>query len=182
MIEGVGPQIAFWHLAIITVGSAFAVTATRNLIHAFLFLVLTFVGVAGLFLLMSAEFLAVAQILIYVGGISVLLVFAIVLTPRNARDNGETAMLPFGAIGAVLIGTMIIFTIFNTEWATVDERNLGETTRAIGEALLNRWVLPFEIASVLLVVAMVGSLVIARGDRPGDLNAPEAPPEPRRVQ
>jgi NADH-quinone oxidoreductase subunit J len=182
MIEGVGPQIAFWHLALITVGSAFAVTATRNLIHALLFLVLTFVGVAGLFLLMSAEFLAIAQVLIYVGGISILLVFAIVLTPRNARDNSETAMLPFGALGAVLIATMVIFTIFNTEWSTVDERNLGETARAIGEALLDRWVLPFEIAAALLVVAMVGSLVIVRGERPGELNAPEPRPDPRRVE
>ena len=91
-MDGVGVNIAFWVLAVVTIGAALGVMAARNLLHAVLFLILTFIGVAGFFLLLSAEFLAMAQIIIYVGAIAVLVLFAVMLTPHAGQSNSETKM------------------------------------------------------------------------------------------
>jgi NADH-quinone oxidoreductase subunit J len=144
-------------LAVITVGAALMVVAVRNLLHAVLFLVLSFIGVAGLYITLSADFVAIAQILIYVGAISVLIIFALLLTPRASRDNAET----FLQGPALVLAAMFAFTVgavaLVTDW---DVASRGPFT----EALLNKYVLPFEIASVLLLAAMVGAIVLVRED------------------
>ena len=90
-----GFHLAFWSLSAITIGGALMIIVSRNLIHAVVFLILSFIGVAGLFITLSADFLALVQILVYVGAIAVLMLFAILLTPRAARDNDENlAALP----------------------------------------------------------------------------------------
>ena len=89
-MDDAGTVIAFWVLAAITVGSALMVVAARNLIHAVVFLIVSFMGVAGLYITLSADFVAVTQILIYVGAISILMLFAIMLTPTADRTNAET--------------------------------------------------------------------------------------------
>jgi len=165
-MEDTAVIVAFYVLAIITLVSALMVATVRDLVHAVLFLVLSFVGVAGLYITLSADFVAVVQILIYVGAISVLMLFAILLTPRSGRDN---ASVPFAAplgVLAGLIGAVIIFVGLKTEWAKTSGGNTFETTAGqIGEALLDPYVIPFEVASVLLVVAMLGAIVLVR---PGD--------------
>ena len=130
-MEGSGPVIAFWMLAAVTLVAAGGVLVSRNLLHAVLFLILAFIGVAGHFVLLSAEFLAMAQVIIYVGAISVLVLFAILLTPRASRDNGETKAFPFGALLAIALAAVFLFVINDYDWRTV-----AESPRIAPEALV----------------------------------------------
>ncbi|MBI1885587.1 MAG: NADH-quinone oxidoreductase subunit J [Chloroflexi bacterium] len=159
-----GSVVAFWTLAALTVGSALMVVAVRNLVHAVVYLILSFVGVAGIFVLLSADFLAVAQVLIYAGAIPVLIIFAIMLTPRAARDNAETSLgLPALPLVGALLATIISIAVV-TDWPEATRGGFEETTSVIGEALLSTYVLPFEIASVLLLAAMLGAIILVRED------------------
>lgn len=160
-MNGAGPTIAFWVLAAVTLVAGGGVMGTRSLFHAVLLLILTFVGIAGFFVLLSAEFIAMAQIIIYVGAISVLVLFAILLTPRAGRYNGETRMLLPAVLLSVCLAAVFLFAIHDATWPTVgSEPNFN--TNQLGEALLTTWVLPFEIASVLLTAALVGAIMLAR--------------------
>ena len=163
--------VAFYVMAAITLISALMVAMVRDLVHAVLFLILSFIGVAGLYITLSADFVAVVQVLIYAGAISVLMLFAIMLTPRSGRDNaGVSFKAPISVVSG-LIGATIVFVALKTEWVTSgEEGNSSENTAAeIGRALLDPYVLPFEVASVLLVVAMVGAIILVRpeGEEPG---------------
>jgi NADH-quinone oxidoreductase subunit J len=160
-MDGGGVTFAFWVLSAITLIAAGGVMVSRNLLHAVLFLILTFVGIAGFFVLLSAEFIAMAQVIIYVGAIAVLVLFAVLLTPRAGRDNGETKFAAPGLLLAVCLAAVFLFVIHDTAWQTTDEAyQLGP--RELGRALLETWVLPFEIASVLLTAAMVGAIMLTR--------------------
>jgi NADH-quinone oxidoreductase subunit J len=158
---GAGPTIAFWILAGLTLVSGAGVMLSRNLLHAVLFLIVTFIGVAGFFVLLSADFIAMAQIIIYVGAISVLVLFAVVLTPRAGRDNGESEFAVTAVSLAVALAAVFIFVITDTSWSKV-AADPALTGRELGNALLTTWVLPFEIASVLLTAALVGAIMLAR--------------------
>lgn len=160
-MDGVGVTIAFWILAAVTLGAAAGVMLTRSLLHAVLLLILAFIGVAGFFALLSAEFLAMAQIIIYVGAISVLVLFAILLTPRAGRYNGETKMLLPALLLAICLAAVFLFVISDAAWPTNGEAP-GFTPALLGTELLRTWVLPFELASVLLTAALVGSIMLAR--------------------
>ena len=161
-----GAVVAFWVLTVMTIGAALMVVAVRNLIHAVVFLILSFLGIAGLFVTLSADFVAVAQVLIYAGAIPVLILFAIMLTPRAGRDNAETMLrLPALVLAATLAVTIIVIAL-RTDWDLGGGSGFPETASAIGEALLSTYVLPFEIASVLLLAAMVGAIVLVRPEGP----------------
>ena len=161
-MDDAGTVAAFWILAVITVGSALMVVAVRNLIHAVVFLIVSFLGIAGLYITLSADFVAVTQVLIYAGAVSVLILFAIMLTPRAGRDNAETFLRLPALLLAVLVGFTIGFVSLETDWSISDRGGFQETASGIGEALLSKYVLPFEMASVLLLVAMVGAIVLVR--------------------
>jgi NADH:ubiquinone oxidoreductase subunit 6 (subunit J) len=157
-----GVVAAFWVLTVTAVGSALMVAAVRNLLHAVLFLVLSFVGVAGLYVTLSADFVAVVQVLIYAGAIAVLMLFAIMLTPRAARDNADGIFWVPALVLAGLMATAVGLIVTRTEWAVSDRGPFSQTASTIGQALLDPFVLPFEIASVVLVAAMIGAIVIVR--------------------
>lgn len=159
-----GVVIAFWALSAITVASALMVAAVRNLVYAVLFLVLSLMGVAGLYITLSADFIAMAQILIYVGAIAVLLLFAIMLTPRAGRNNAESPFWAPGLVVAGLVAATISMVAVSTDWHQGDQGQFTSTAQLLGEALLDPFVLPFEIASVVLVVAMIGAIVLIRED------------------
>jgi len=163
-MDDAGTITAFWVLTVVTLGAALMVVIVRNLFHAVLSLILSFVGVAGLYLTLSADFVAVAQVLIYAGAISVLILFAMMLTPRAARDNAETFLQGPALILAGLMAGTIAGVVAATDWSEASRGPFTETAQAIGDALLNHYVLPFEIASVLLLVAMVGAIVLVRED------------------
>lgn len=160
-MEGGGVTFAFWVLSAITLVAAGGVMVSRNLLHAVLFLILTFIGIAGFFVLLSAEFIAMAQVIIYVGAIAVLVLFAVLLTPRAGRDNGETKFAAPAVLLSVCLAAVFLFVIHDTAWKTGDVAP-ELSTADLGVALLETWVLPFEIASVLLTAALVGAIMLTR--------------------
>jgi NADH-quinone oxidoreductase subunit J len=167
-VDDTAVVVAFYVLAAITLLSALMVGVVRDLIHAVLFLILSFIGVAGLYITLSADFVAVVQVLIYAGAISVLMIFAVLLTPRSDRDNAPVSYAaPLGVL-AGLVGAVIIFVGLETDWRQVDGDRFGQTAQEIGSALLGPYALPFEIASIVLVVAMIGAIILVRPGNGGD--------------
>lgn len=156
--------VAFYALAILTLVSALMVAVVKDMVHAVLFLILSFIGVAGLYITLSADFVAVVQVLIYAGAISVLMLFAILLTPESSRNNATVSFRAPISVIAGLVGAIIVFVALKTHWVTSgDHGNLFTNTPVdIGRALLDPFVLPFEIASILLVIAMVGAIILVR--------------------
>jgi NADH-quinone oxidoreductase subunit J len=140
------------------------VILARNLFHAILFLVLSFVGFAGLYITLSADFVAVAQVLVYAGAIGVLMIFAVMLSPRSDRDNGENALQAGALVLAGLMAAAVTFIALETDWPLAEREPFSGTATTIGEALLDPFVLPFEIAAVLLAAAMIGAIVLVRED------------------
>jgi NADH-quinone oxidoreductase subunit J len=158
--------VVFWVLAIVTVGSAAAVVLSRALINSAFALLFTFFGVAGLYVLLGADFLAAAQLLIYVGGILVLLLFGVMLTHKIYDldlQSGTSQLVP-GLIVAVGLFVVLAATALRTEWAT-SPRAPAPTTSEIGRLFMGEYLLPFEAASVLLLVALVGAAMIVRRRR-----------------
>ncbi len=159
-----GFHLAFWSLAAMTIGGASMIMISRNLIHAVIWLVLSMLGVAGLYLTLSADFIAVVQVLIYVGAISVLMLFAIMLTPRAERDNSQTSVTAPAAIVVLLIMIATLWVAVDTDWGAVREAALTDQARLIGESLIKHYILPFEIGAALLTAALVGAIALARQD------------------
>jgi len=157
-------QFIFIVLSIITLGAALAVVTSKNLFHSALFLVLSFVGVAGLYVLLEAGFLAAVQILVYVGAISILIIFAIMLTRRlMARDLVQrNAQWGISALVALLLFAVLGFVLLRVNWPVVEAAVSQESISILGQELMSTYALPFEVASVLLLVALVGSIIIAR--------------------
>ena len=161
--------IAFYVLAIVILGSALAVVSVKNIVHAALALIATFFFVAWLYLLMSADLLWVAQLLIYAGAIPVLVVFAIMLTRRSMSDtsNAESANKLWGALisaGVFLLLALVLLPA-NGYRGRYPEGAAG-TVRIIGTELVNRYAVPFEVVSVLLLVGLIGAVVLARREGP----------------
>ena len=154
--------IAFYAIAATTVANALAVILVRNLVHAVLFLALTFVGVAGVYVVLAADFVAVVQVLIYAGAIGVLMTFAIMLTPAADRENSETSFAWPALVLAGLVLGAISYVAYATEWNVADREAFATTAEALGEAFLNPYIIPFEIASVLLMTAMIGAIILSR--------------------
>ncbi len=156
--------LAFFILAAITIGAAVLVVTVRNVVHAALALVGAFFGVATLYLLLEAEFLAVVQVLIYVGAISVLILFAIMLT-RGLMQSEETGVnnqwAAAAAIGVVLFLGMVIVAI-RGPGAEGTQAITADLVPRLGTLLVTTYVLPFEVVSLLLLGALVGALMIAR--------------------
>jgi len=157
-------SIVFYVLAAITVVAAAAVVWVRNIFHAALFLVLTFVGVAALYITLNADFLAAVQVLIYAGAVAVLLIFAIMLTQNARMGNRSNNQRGPAILISVLVLIAVGWTVWNTVWPAAGEEPTVPTTAPIAQLLFNQYVLPFEVASVLLLVAMIGAIILARED------------------
>jgi len=159
-------EAAFWILSAITVlGALFAITL-RNLVHCVLSLILFFLGIAGHYFLLRADFLGAVQILIYIGAVAVLMLFAIMLTRHVTGDEGPREVL--GGKWWAGMGTAII--IAGLLWAVIRKDQLAQllpsgaaktSVAAIGKALVADWVVPFEAMGVLLTAALIGAVVIA---------------------
>jgi NADH:ubiquinone oxidoreductase subunit 6 (subunit J) len=126
-------------------------------------------GMAGLFLFLHADFLAATQVLIYVGGVLVLLLFGIMLTQQMVEADIRTGRIQFAPtlLAMFIVLGFLLFLIFKTPWNISTASGFEETTRGIGILLMTEWLLPFEVASVLLLAALVGAVSIARARRPG---------------
>jgi NADH-quinone oxidoreductase subunit J len=163
----------FLLFSLFTLGGGLAVVTQRNMVRAAGALILSLFGVAGLFVLMEAGFLAAAQILVYIGAIAILIIFAVMLTRRVADESLPSMNSQWAwALGMmVVVLGLLLYTIVVTWPLGVEATGVpvlaGDSTRGLGVALLSKeqFVLPFEIASVLLLSAMVGAIVIAREKR-----------------
>jgi len=161
-------QIIFLIVAAFTLGSALMVVTTRNLVHAALWLVSTLFGVAVIYALLNANFIAVVQVVIYIGAIAILFIFAVMLTRRDMRDSGPQLNSNWwlGAIVAALVFTGLVFLLQGWSGFTGTASDLPsgfDPIGLLGEALVSpeAYVLPFEVASVLLLAALVGAVYVA---------------------
>ncbi len=157
-------DLGFWLLASLGIGAALAVVMVRDVFRAALALVLCLLTVAGLYITLSADFLAAAQVLIYVGGISVLIILAIMLT-RDSQHGSQSNRLKLpAALVALLFVGVLGFSVLNTDWRTSAAAPVAPTTGPLAERLLgaNGFVLPVEIAAALILAAVLGAIVIAR--------------------
>jgi NADH-quinone oxidoreductase subunit J len=157
-------DIAFWLLAIVTVVAALAVVVLRDIFRAALSLVLCFITVAGLYVTLSADFLAAVQILVYVGAISILLILGIMLT-RDVQLGSPTnkLRLPAFLAAVVFLGTMA-WAVLNTTWAISPATPVEPTTATLAGKLFgeNGYILTVEIAAVMLLAAILGAIVLVR--------------------
>jgi NAD(P)H-quinone oxidoreductase subunit 6 len=154
----------FYLVAILTVGSAFIVAFSRNIIYSAFSLLGTFAGVAGLYVFLGADFVAGVQLLIYVGGILVLILFAVMLTHRIT--DVEITNRAAGRIPALIITGLFVYllieTVRQTPWVKVKEIVYQPTTAKIGDLFLESYLLPFELASLVLLAALIGAVVLSR--------------------
>jgi NADH-quinone oxidoreductase subunit J len=159
-----GLNIAFWILAVIGVIAALAVVWLRDVFRAALSLVLCFLAVAGIYITLSADFLAAVQVLIYVGAISVLIILAIMLTREVQRGSPSNRLKIPAIIVAVLFLGGVVFALLNTPWPVSSVLPLEPTTSALAGLLFGKggFILPVEIAPVLLLAAIVGAIALVR--------------------
>jgi NAD(P)H-quinone oxidoreductase subunit 6 len=156
--------VIFYLVAAVTVGSAAMVAFSRNIIYSAFSLLGAFAGVAGIYVFLGADFVAAIQLLIYVGGILVLILFAVMLTHRITDvkiTNRAAGKIPALAIVGVLIG-LLVQTIRQTPWAKAKEVLYTPTSAKIGDMFLQEYLLPFELASLVLLAALIGAVVLAR--------------------
>lgn len=174
MIELNAQTVTFAAFSVITLGGALGVVLNRNLFRGAVWLMVSLFGVAGLFVLLSAPFLAAVQVLVYIGAISILITFAVMLTRSMTNIDERFTRKWQGLVVAVLMFILIMIGVIWPVWGTggsqfdaVSEPDaIVADTTDLGIALVdgNQYVLPFEVASLLLTAAMIGAIVIARED------------------
>ncbi len=168
MEQGLGIQIAFWAFAALTLGSAFVAATGSKIVHSVFALMATFFGVAGIYAILGSDFLAVTQVIVYVGGILILLAFGVLLTdrvPAEYKVASPRRWLP-ALVAAGLVAAGLIGALMNSVWPRVIRGPLPaaeSTVEKIGASLLTDYLIPFEFSSILLLVVLVGAARVARG-------------------
>jgi len=159
-----GLEIAFWILAIVGIGAALAVVLLRDIFRAALCLVLCFLTIAGIYVTLSADFLAAVQVLIYVGAIGILIILAIMLTREVQRGSLSNKLRIPAFVVAILFLGAVGFAMINTPWQLAGVAPLEPTTPALAGKLFGEegFILPVEIAAVLLLAAILGAIVLVR--------------------
>ena len=160
-------EILFWVLAVVMGVSALRVVTTQNVVHAALYLVGTLMGAAALYVLLLAEFLAWAQVLIYVGAVVVLMLFGLMLTRapigKRSYDNNQRLVAALVAGGLFAVMSWILIDGFSGQKVPLADSE-GISAESIGEVIFSSYVWPFEVVSVLLLAALVGAVLISRKD------------------
>ena len=166
----------FWFLAVVTIGGAFVVAFSRDLARAIFMLMFALGGIAGFYAWLGADFLFAVQLLIYVGGILVILIFAMMVSQRFPVEEEEpnlnkdmsgilVSLVTFAGIAGVALGT---------SWPEVQLSEFEPTTTTIGEALLTTYLLPFEIAGMILLIALLAATLMTRVDSASSATEEEA--------
>lgn len=160
-------DLIFYLFAAVTLLSAAVVVSSKNIIYSAFSLVLTFFGVAGLYILLGADFIGVVQILVYVGGIMILLLFGVMLTNKITSVDirtGTINVLPSAIAIGVFMGLVTSIMIW-TKWVSLPTETPLTTTNELGKLLITEYVLIFELLAILLLVALIGAASIARRDK-----------------
>lgn len=148
-------------VAIFTIGGALGVVATRNVVHAALFLLLSLLGAAGAYLLLFAEFLALVQVLIYGGAVTIVVLFAVMLTRSSEYPRiTDNRQWPLALITALVLAVVLGAAFWVAPEVTAEPQAPAFT--GLASSLFTKWALPFEIASLVLLVALIGAIIIAR--------------------
>lgn len=160
-------DILFYAFAALAVSSAAIMVFSKNVVYSAVGLLFTFAGVAGIYVLLAADFLAIVQILVYVGGILMLILFGIMLSQRITNVEFRTGALQLFPAVLVVGGVLAILIrmIYKTPWKTVQNIDFNPSTEAIGFLLMTVYLIPFEIVSVLLLAALIGAAFIARKEQ-----------------
>ena len=157
-------DIIFYLFAAVTLISAFFVVTTRNIVHSAFFLLFTFFGVAGIYVLLGADFVAIVQLIVYVGGILILLIFGVMLTNKITNvqiKTGTMQMLP-AAIGVGLFSGLLLSIVINTNWKVIPTVVPVQNVGTIGTLILSEYVVIFELLGIILLIALLGAASIAR--------------------
>ncbi|MCB9654250.1 MAG: NADH-quinone oxidoreductase subunit J [Deltaproteobacteria bacterium] len=161
-------DLVFYLFAAMVVAGAMGAALSQNLVYAAFLLLGALFGVAAMFAWLSADYVAITQIIVYVGGILVLFLFAVMLTNRitDARhSNPAVGRIPAAFVSLGLFGVLAYVSV-ETPWKQLSVPAAGETTHVLGHALLSTYVLPFEVLSVLLLAALIGAVVMSRKETP----------------
>jgi len=158
-----GTELIFYLMAAAAVGGGLGVVLARNVVYAALFLLLSLLAVAAFYILLATEFLALVQLLIYAGAVTILLLFVLMLTrARDVPAALDGPQKPVAAVAGLALLGLLLTAVAGTTWP----RDTGTITRvpfeSIGDALFRKWAVPFEVASLVLLVALVGAIVLAR--------------------
>ncbi|MFD9411791.1 NADH-quinone oxidoreductase subunit J [Streptomyces sp. NPDC059989] len=167
-----GVEIAFVLVGLATLGAALVTVRTKQLVHAALWLVVTLGGIAVEYLLLTAEFIAWVQVLIYLGSVVVLLLFGLMLTKapigRSPDADSGNRWVAAGVAGVAAVALVwVVVDAFRATWIDLDGPVQG-STKVSGEILFQHWVLPFEALSVLLLAALIGAIVLSRRNTPAE--------------
>lgn len=160
-------DIIFYLFAAITIVSGIIVVNSKNIVHAAFSLLLTFFGVSGIYVLLGADFLAIVQIMVYVGGILILLLFGVMLTNKITNveiRSGSIQVIP-AIIGLAIFAAILFWMMTSTSWYNNSFEIPWTTSYEIGEVLLSQYVLIFELLGILLLVVLIGAASIARRDK-----------------
>jgi NADH-quinone oxidoreductase subunit J len=159
-------EIVFYLLAVAAIVSAIGTVTVPNVVHAALFLIVSLLAVAGFYILLSSEFLALTQVLIYGGAIATIILFGLMLTRGGAQLPvvGPGGQWPAGLAASLVIMFGLVWAVLDSEWP----RNVDEVTlvpiEQIGQVLFKDWLLPFEVASIVLLIALIGAVVISSAE------------------
>lgn len=164
--------IVFYLLSAITLSTAFLTIYTRRPIHSAIYLVLCFFSIAGHFLLFNAQFLAMVHIIVYSGAIMILFLFTIMLMNLNNEDGVHNPRLKrYGAIIVFILISIIMISVFINSKTIMGEYDYYgddyESIRVLGKVMINEYMVPFEFASILLLTAMIGSVLLSKKENPG---------------
>lgn len=175
-MEATGLSPVFYLLGFVIIASAIMVVSLKNIFHCALALIVCLFAVAGIYILLHAEFLAAAQVLIYVGAVSILMIFSIMLTSnlasRKIKQVNKNALSAFLACFLFILGVMYLLITTGREltdgqyyWRFAKEALPVENVLTIGKLLMTQYMLPFEVVSVLLLAALIGAIALAREER-----------------
>ena len=159
-------QIVFLVLAVAAIGSAVGVVTSKNILYSALLLIACLFVIAGFYVLLEAPFLAAVQVLIYVGAIAVLIIFAVMLTENLMRkQRAWNEQWWVALLVAVALAAVLLYVVVTAQWQLSAAATPGDAIAALGHSLMSTYVLPFEVASVLLLMALIGAIIIAREER-----------------
>jgi NADH-quinone oxidoreductase subunit J len=158
-------EVIFYFVAALTVLGGLGVVLARNVVHSALFLIVALLAVAAVFILLSAEFLAIVQVLIYGGAVTILILFAMMLTRvRDMPGALDGPQRPFAALASAAFLALSILAVVSAEWPGETEEITVIAFSDLGDKLFRNWAAPFEVASLVLLVALIGAIILARGE------------------
>jgi NADH-quinone oxidoreductase subunit J len=156
-------EFIFYIVAIVAIIGALGTVLMPNVVHSALFLIMSMLGTAGFYLLLSSEFLFLVQVLIYVGAVATILLFGLMLTrSRDLPIGGVGPQWPIAALTCTVLAIALLVGVLDSDWPGDVNEVTTVSIEAIGAVLFRRWLAPFEIASIVLIIALIGAIVISK--------------------